>query len=54
MYSVEAFVMHESEAKVKRRKTTEDSLTPLFSHGSNTTIDDPLILEFQVGESYLT
>merc|ERR1719474_100011 len=45
---VEAFVMHESEAKVKRRKTTEDSLTPLFSHGTNTTIDDPLILEFQI------
>jgi len=45
---VEAFVTHESDAKVKRRKTTEDSMTPLLSHGPHTSVEDPLLMEFQL------
>jgi hypothetical protein len=34
------------------RKTTEDAYTPLISHGSSTSIEDPLLLEFQVRLSF--
>eukprot|EP00088_Acartia_fossae_P050801 TRINITY_DN569_c0_g1_i1.p1 TRINITY_DN569_c0_g1~~TRINITY_DN569_c0_g1_i1.p1 ORF type:complete len:648 (-),score=95.22 TRINITY_DN569_c0_g1_i1:3-1946(-) len=48
---VEAFVTHDSENKTKRRKTTEDTTSPLISHGddlsTNLPLEDKLIVEFQ-------
>lgn len=48
---VEGFVTHESENKTKRRKTTEETSSPLISHldeiSTNLPLEDKLIAEFQ-------
>jgi len=48
---VEGFVTHDNDGKAKRRKTTEETASPLISHEDNlsTTInlEDQLIVEFQ-------
>jgi integrator complex subunit 10 len=48
---VEAFVTHDSENKTKRRKTTEETSSPLISHlddlSTNAPLEDKLIAEFQ-------
>jgi len=48
---VEAFVTHDSENKTKRRKTTEETSSPLISHqdqiSTNVPLEDNLIAEFQ-------